>query len=69
MWAAHPVQLASAAVDGYLSRRGDDIHALRQARLPCHVLWAADDAILSRDDGEAFARELNASFTVAERPR
>jgi pimeloyl-ACP methyl ester carboxylesterase len=69
MWATHPVQLASAAVDGYLSRRGSDISVLRQTGLPCHVLWAADDAILSREDGEEFAHELKASFTVAEQPR
>jgi pimeloyl-ACP methyl ester carboxylesterase len=69
MWATHPVQLASAAVDGYLSGRGGDISGLRETGPPCHVLWAADDAILSRDDGEEFARDLNASFTVAEQPR
>jgi pimeloyl-ACP methyl ester carboxylesterase len=67
-WAAHPVQLASAAVDGYRSRRDVDIDTVRRTRLPCHVLWAAGDDILSREDSEEFARRLNATFTLAERP-
>lgn len=66
--AAHPVQLASAGLDGYLSKRGGDIDAVAQAGVPCHVLWAARDEILSRRDGEKFAKRLNATFTVAERP-
>ena len=33
-----------------------------------HVLWANRDSILSRRDGERFARELGASFTVASAP-
>ena len=68
MWMSHPVQLASAAVDGYFSKRDTDIDELRRRGLSCHVLWAADDEILSRQDGEDFARRLNASFTLAEQP-
>ena len=68
MWMTHPVQLASAAVDGYFSKRDTDIDELRRTGLSCHVLWAADDEILSRQDGEDFARRLNASFTLAEQP-
>jgi pimeloyl-ACP methyl ester carboxylesterase len=67
-WAAHPVQLASAAVDTYRSKRGSDIDALSRAAVRCHVLWAADDEILSPKDGEDFARRLNASFTLAAQP-
>jgi hypothetical protein len=32
------------------------------------VLWANRDSVLRRSDGERFARELNASFTVASAP-
>jgi pimeloyl-ACP methyl ester carboxylesterase len=65
-WVAHPVQLASAAVDGYLSRRTNDIETVAQLGVPCHVLWAADDKIISEDDGQEFARRLRGTFTVAE---
>jgi pimeloyl-ACP methyl ester carboxylesterase len=65
-WAIHPIQLASAAVDGYRSRRDADIDAARQTGLPCHVLWAENDEIIPRDDSEEFARRLNATFTVTE---
>ena len=67
-WATHPVQLAAGAVDGYLSKRSDDIEAVARAGVRCHVLWAARDEILSRDDGEDFAKRLNATFTAAEQP-
>ena len=67
-WVSHPVQLATGAVEGYRSRRDTDIDAIAQARVRSHVLWAADDDILSREDGEDFAQRLNASFTVAEHP-
>ena len=67
-WITRPVQLTSAAVEGYRRRRGADIDAIAQARVRCHVLWAADDDILSREDGKDFARRLNATFTVAEHP-
>ena len=32
------------------------------------MLWAERDTILKRADGEAFARDLHATFTVARRP-
>ena len=67
-WASHPVQLISAAVGGYFSNRGDEIDAVARAGIPCHVLWAEADEILSRNDGEEFARRLNATFTVAQHP-
>ena len=31
-----------------------------------HVLWASRDSLLRRADGAAFAREMNASFTVVD---
>jgi pimeloyl-ACP methyl ester carboxylesterase len=48
--------------------REDDIEAIVNARVPCHVLWAEQDTILSRRDGREFARRLHATFTVADRP-
>jgi hypothetical protein len=36
--------------------------------IPAHVLWANRDSILSRSDGERFAQELDATFTVASAP-
>jgi hypothetical protein len=67
-WATHPVQLASAALWAFSSNREGEIDAVAAAGLPCHVLWAERDTILARRDGMEFARRLNASFTVAERP-
>ena len=39
---------------------------MRAAGLPCHVLWADRDTLLSRQDGEDFAQELGATFTLAQ---
>ena len=64
----HPVQLATAALWGFLSDRDPDIDAVVAARIPCHVLWANHDTLLSRADGQEFARRLGASFTVAADP-
>ena len=67
-WLEHPGQLVSAAWWGFTSGRDSDTEAVARAGLPAHVLWANRDSILSRDDGRQFARELNASFTVASAP-
>jgi pimeloyl-ACP methyl ester carboxylesterase len=67
-WLAHPVQVASSALWAFSSDREDDIEIVANARVPCHVLWAEKDTILNRRDGMEFARQLNATFTVAERP-
>ena len=32
------------------------------------MLWAEQDTILTRRDGEEFARRLHTTFTIAERP-
>ena len=64
----HPLQLAKAGWWGFTSDRQRDIDAAVAAGIPCHVLWAERDTILRRSDGEAFARRLNATFTVAHRP-
>ena len=67
-WVRHPIQLASAALWAFRSNRETEIEAVAAARLPCHVMWAARDTILSRKDGKEFARRLHATFTVAEPP-
>ncbi len=67
-WITHPRQLVDAAWWGFTSDRDGDSAACAQAGLDAHVLWANRDSILSRGDGEKFAHELNASFTVASAP-
>lgn len=67
-WALHPRQMVQAAWWGFTSGRGDDISAIAEDGLGAHVLWANRDSILSRTDGEAFAREMKASFTIARPP-
>ncbi len=64
-WMEHPRQLVAAGWWGFRSDRDGDTEATARAGIPAHVLWANRDSILSRDDGERFADELNASFTVA----
>jgi pimeloyl-ACP methyl ester carboxylesterase len=68
-WIDHPYQLIGAAWWGFTSGRGSDAAAVARAGIPAYVLWANRDSILSRSDGEAFAKTLNAkSFTVASAP-
>jgi pimeloyl-ACP methyl ester carboxylesterase len=67
-WMEHPRQLVGAGWWGFRSVRNQDSEAVARAGIPAHVLWANRDSILSRDDGERFAEELNASFTVAAPP-
>ncbi len=68
-WIAHPRQLVNAAWWGFTSGRDSASEAVARHGLPAHVLWANRDSILSQDDGRRFARELNASFTVASAAR
>ena len=67
-WATHPLQLAAAALWAFRSDRLSEIETCAAVGLPCHVLWAERDTILSRKDGREFARLLHATFTVAKRP-
>ena len=67
-WASHPIQLSAAGLWAFRSNREAEIEAVAANRLPCHVMWAERDTILSRKDGREFARRLHATFTVAERP-
>jgi pimeloyl-ACP methyl ester carboxylesterase len=61
----HPAQMVAGALWGFASDREPYIHMLAEAGVPCHVLWASRDSLLSRSDGEEFARKLRATFTVA----
>jgi len=67
-WVTHPIQLASAAVSAFSEDRNREIERCADALFPCHVLWAGRDTILARKDGREFARRLEATFTVAQRP-
>ena len=62
------MQLARAALWAFASDRSAEIEAVAAAHIPCHVLWAESDTILSRADGREFAERLDATFTVAKRP-
>jgi pimeloyl-ACP methyl ester carboxylesterase len=64
----HPFQLARAALWAFASDRSPEIEAVVTAGIPCHVLWAERDTILSRRDSRRFAQRLHATFTVAARP-
>jgi pimeloyl-ACP methyl ester carboxylesterase len=64
----HPVQLVRAAWWGFTSDRTSDIECVVRAGIPCHVLWAERDTILRRSDGQDFASDLHATFTVVNRP-
>jgi pimeloyl-ACP methyl ester carboxylesterase len=65
----HPTELAGAAWWGFTSDRAAEIKVVASAGVRSHVLWADRDGLLAREDGEAFARELNASFTVVHCPK
>ena len=67
-WVTHPVPLATAALWAFVDNRETEIEAVAHAGIPCHVLWADTDTVLSRADGREFAKRLHADFTVAERP-
>jgi pimeloyl-ACP methyl ester carboxylesterase len=65
----HARQIVEAAWWGFTSDRDDDIEQIARSGIPAHVLWANRDSVLARVDGEAFARELGASFDVVDAPR
>ncbi|HET9732763.1 MAG TPA: alpha/beta fold hydrolase [Acidimicrobiales bacterium] len=67
MWASHPAALVRAAWWGFTSDRRDEVAAVRRRGLATHVLWADRDTLLPRSEGENFARDLGATFTVVER--
>lgn len=65
----HPRQLAEAGWWGFTSSRTEDIETVARAGVRCHVLWANRDSLLDRRDGQAFARDLHATFTVGRPAR
>jgi pimeloyl-ACP methyl ester carboxylesterase len=67
-WTTHPRQMIDAGWWAFTSGRDDGCDEVVRAGLSAHVLWANRDSVLSRRDGERFARELNGSFTVASAP-
>src|SRR5690349_13435038 len=64
----HPRQLAQAGWWGFRSGRDLDSARCATLELRVHVLWANRDSIVSRPDGEKFALEMGATFTVARSP-
>jgi pimeloyl-ACP methyl ester carboxylesterase len=67
-WTLHPRQMVGAAWWGFASGRVPDSEAVTCDGIPAHVMWANRDSILSRSDGQQFARDLDATFTVASAP-
>lgn len=67
-WIARPVTLARAAWWGFTSDRRAEVGAIASAGLRSHVLWASRDTLLSRQDGQEFADDLGATFTVVTGP-
>jgi pimeloyl-ACP methyl ester carboxylesterase len=60
----HPLCLIQAGWWGFRSDRRTQIEAVAATDIPSHVLWADRDSLLSRPDGESFAEDLGADFTV-----
>lgn len=67
-WATRPMTLARAAWWGFTSDRRAEVGAIAGAGLPSHVLWASRDTLLCRQDGQEFADDLGATFTVVTGP-
>jgi len=65
----HPAELVGAAWWSFMSDRTAEIQVVANAGIRSHVLWADRDGLLSRADGEEFARALNASFSVVHSPK
>jgi len=63
-----PLHLVQAAWWGFVSDRRHDVRRVRESGIDAHVLWASRDSLLARDDGRAFAADLDASFTVVRSP-
>lgn len=67
-WVTRPRQLAGAAWWAFRFRRQGLIECVGEAGISSHVLWASRDSILPQADGRAFAKQLDATFTVASAP-
>jgi pimeloyl-ACP methyl ester carboxylesterase len=62
----HPLCLARAGWWGFRSDRRAQVEAVAATSIPRHVLWADRDSLLSRPDGQSFAHDLGADFTVVQ---
>jgi pimeloyl-ACP methyl ester carboxylesterase len=60
----HPLCLMQAGWWGFRSDRRSQIEIVAATAIPRHVLWADRDSLLARSDGELFAEDLGADFTV-----
>lgn len=63
-----PGHLIQAAWWGFESDRRIEALMVRERKIKTHVLWASRDSLLSRDDGKAFAADMDASFEAVESP-
>lgn len=63
-WRRRPKDLCRAAWWGFNCRKAEEIAAVREAGIPCHVLWAERRTLLSEANGREFARRLGASFVL-----
>jgi pimeloyl-ACP methyl ester carboxylesterase len=64
-WIAHPMRLMRAGLWAFTDDRGPEASIIAEHGISAHVLWADRDSLLARQDGEAFAKDLNGTFTVA----
>jgi pimeloyl-ACP methyl ester carboxylesterase len=60
----HPLCLAQAGWWGFRSDRRAQVETVAALGVPTHVLWADRDSLLTRSDGQTFAADLGADFTV-----
>jgi pimeloyl-ACP methyl ester carboxylesterase len=67
-WTSYPLQLAEAAWWGFTSDRRQQVAFMAGSGIACHVMWADRDSLLNRADGELFAHDMGADFTVVSAP-
>lgn len=67
-WISHPLQLADAAWWGFTSDRREEVKVLATSTMARHVMWASRDSLLTRADGQQFAEDMGADFTVVGDP-
>lgn len=63
-WTSYPASLVRAAWWGFVSDRRHQVRRVRELGMCAHVLWAERDTLLSRTEGQAFARDMGASFAL-----
>ncbi len=65
-WARAPVTLTTAALTAFFTSRDEAIRRVRDAGLPCTVLWGRGDTVLAPRDGAHFAERLGAPFRAVD---